>query len=57
MNKPEEIIAYKAFFKGLTNNIDGIQYEIGKPILQQINYSIKEVAIICVSNLKIVINF
>lgn len=31
MNKPAEIIAYKAFFKGLTNDIDGIQYEIGKP--------------------------
>ena len=30
MEKPEEIIAYKAFFKGLTNHIDGIQYEVGK---------------------------
>ncbi len=30
MKKNEEIIAYKVFFKGLKNNLDGINYEIGK---------------------------
>lgn len=30
MKKQEEIIAYKAFFKGLKNNIDGIDYQVGK---------------------------
>ena len=30
MDNQDEIIAYKAFFKGLTNDIDGIQYEVGK---------------------------
>ena len=30
MDNLEEIIAYKAFFKGLKNNIDGIDYQVGK---------------------------
>ena len=30
MVKQEEVIAYKAFFKGLKNNLDGIDYEVGK---------------------------
>lgn len=30
MKKQEDIIAYKAFFKGLINNIDGINYQVGK---------------------------
>lgn len=30
MGKQDEVIAYKAFFKGLKNNLDGINYEIGK---------------------------
>ena len=30
MKKQDEVIAYKAFFKGLKNNLDGITYEIGK---------------------------
>lgn len=30
MIKQDEIIAYKAFFKGLKNNLDGINYEINK---------------------------
>lgn len=30
MKKQEDVIAYKAFFKGLKNNIDGIDYQIGK---------------------------
>lgn len=30
MKKQEDIIAYKAFFKGLKNNLDGIDYQIGK---------------------------
>ncbi len=31
MEEQSEVIAYKAFFKGLTNDFDDIQYEIGKP--------------------------
>lgn len=30
MGKQDEVIAYKAFFKGLKNNLDGINYGIGK---------------------------
>ena len=30
MSNNKAVIAYKAFFKGLTNNMDGIQYEVGK---------------------------
>ncbi len=30
MKKQDEVIAYKAFFKGLKNNIDGITYQIDK---------------------------
>lgn len=30
MKKQDEVIAFKAFFKGLKNNLDGIDYQIGK---------------------------
>lgn len=30
MDKQDEVISYKAFFKGLKNNLDGIKYEVGK---------------------------
>lgn len=30
MVKQDEVIAFKAFFKGLKNNLDGINYEINK---------------------------
>lgn len=42
MENQDEIIAYKAFFKGLVNGMDGVEYEIGIPYTTKDNLQYKK---------------